>query len=90
MSGYEFFHVQAGDGVATVTPRAPAERGAMLCLRVADRSHEVQQAMADRGVILDFREPDIFRLAVAPLYNSFHEAWRVVQVLHEVTGAPTP
>ena len=31
-----------------------------------------------------FREPDIFRLALAPLYNTYHEGWRFVQILRDV------
>jgi kynureninase len=73
-------------GVETLTPRAADERGAMLCLRVRDRSKEVQAALAQRGVVADYREPDIFRLAVAPLYNTYHEAWQVVEVLRDVLG----
>jgi len=71
-------------GVATITPRSPDERGAMLSLRVAHRSEEVQRRLAERGVILDFRKPDIFRLALAPLYNTFEEADRFAAILAEV------
>ncbi|MFV2063388.1 MAG: kynureninase [Chloroflexota bacterium] len=73
-------------GVEVVTPAAESERGAMLSLRVAHRSREVERGLADRGVILDFREPDIFRLALAPLYNTYHEAWRFVHLLRVVTA----
>ncbi len=69
--------------VRTVTPRDPEQRGAMLSLRVRARPQETQQALAKRGVILDFREPDVIRLAPAPLFNTFHEIWRLVQVLKE-------
>jgi kynureninase len=73
------------EGVETITPRDPRERGAMLCLRVPQRSRAVQAALGARAVVLDFREPDIFRLALAPLYNTFNEAWRVARILREVT-----
>jgi kynureninase len=71
-------------GVEQVTPADPSARGAMLCLRVPHRSREVQRALGERGVILDFREPDIFRLALAPLYNTYDEGWRFVQILRDV------
>ena len=74
------------DGVEMVTPTDPGDRGAMLCLRVTHQSREVQRRLGERGVILDFREPDVFRLALAPLYNTYHEAWRFVRILRGVIG----
>jgi kynureninase len=85
--GYLQRLIDAIEGVETVTPRAEYERGQMLCLRVPERSRAVQAALAARGVILDFREPDVFRLALAPLYNTYAEAWRVASILRDVVGA---
>jgi kynureninase len=72
------------EGVQVITPSDPDERGAMLCLRVPHRSQDVQRKLGDRGVVLDFREPDIFRMALAPLYNTYQEAWRFAQILDDV------
>lgn len=72
------------EGVETVTPRDPAQRAAMFCLRVPHRSREVERALAMRGVILDFRAPDIFRVALAPLYNTYSDAAHLAGVLREV------
>jgi kynureninase len=74
------------EGVETVTPRRASERGAMLNLRVPHQSREVQRLLGERGVILDVREPDIFRLALAPLYNTFEEATRFVHILKSVVA----
>ncbi len=43
-------------------------------------------ALEGRGVIADFRAPDIIRLAPIPLYNSFHELWRLGGILRDVVG----
>ena len=72
--------------VRTVTPRDPTERGAMVCLRIPEHGREVQATLAARGVILDYREPDILRLAAAPLFNTFHEVWRLGCVLQEAAA----
>lgn len=64
-----------------VTPRNEAERGAMLCLRVPDGANDLVKALQAEGIIVDFRQPDILRVAPVPFYNTFHEVWRFGQVL---------
>jgi kynureninase len=54
-------------GFATVTPRADDERGSQVSLR-HPQAYAVVQALIGRGVIGDFREPDLVRLGFAPLY----------------------
>jgi kynureninase len=64
-----------------ITPEAPDERGCQVSLRIADRPREVQSALQAAGVICDFREPDVIRVAPVPLYNTFEEVWSFVQIL---------
>ena len=40
--------------------------------------------MRRRGIIPDFRAPNVIRLAPAPLYTTYHELWRTVQALREI------
>ena len=54
-------------GFTTVTPRADDERGSQVSLRHGD-AYGVVQALIARGVVGDFREPDLMRLGFAPLY----------------------
>jgi kynureninase len=58
-----------------LSPRDPARRGCQVSLRVLDRPRAAQQALQAEGVVCDFREPDVIRGALAPLYNTFHDAW---------------
>ena len=69
-----------------LTPRDPAARGAQLSLRVPDATRRLS-ALEAAGIVGDFREPDIIRVAPVPLYNSFHDAWRAARVLADT--APT-
>jgi kynureninase len=69
-----------------VTPREPERRGCQLSLRVPGGARELQNALANGGVVADFREPDVVRLAPAPLYNSFHEVWSLAAVLARLVG----
>ncbi len=64
-----------------ITPRDPDQRGCQLSLRVPAGARELLQALASQGVVADFREPDVIRMAPAPLYNTFHEVWSLAAVL---------
>ena len=68
-----------------LTPRSPAARGAQLSLRVPDATRRLA-ALEAAGVIADFREPDIIRLAPIPLYNTYHDAWRAARALAETSS----
>ncbi len=69
-----------------ITPRDPAARGCQLSIRVAHRPRDLLHALEEAGVVADFREPDVIRLAPVPLYNTFHEVWQVARILGERTG----
>lgn len=66
-----------------VTPRDPAQRGSHVSF-AHPGGYAVMQALIARGVIGDFREPDVIRFGFMPLYTSFAEVWRAVEVLAEV------
>ena len=68
-------------GVAT--PRASKRRGGHVGVYHAD-AWRINKALIDRGVIPDFRPPNIIRLAPIPLYISYHDVWRVAQHLKAV------
>ena len=72
--------------VEIITPRATAERGCQLSLRVRRNPKGMLAALAAEGVVCDFRAPDVIRVAPVPLYNTFHEIWRFARILHDVTG----
>lgn len=68
--------------VDVITPRDPALRGCQLSLRF-EAAEAVLVMLAARGVVADFRAPDIIRVAPVPLYNTYHDAWRLAELLHE-------
>jgi kynureninase len=62
-----------------LTPPDPERRGAQLSIQVEAAAH-VQQRLQQEGVIGDFRQPDVLRLAPCPLFNTYHEMWRVAEI----------
>ena len=87
LTGYlEFLLRSARDSrYEIVTPTDPEQRGCQLSLRVGDRPKERFDALEAAGIVADFREPDVIRVAPVPLYNTFHEVWRFAHLL-EATG----
>jgi kynureninase len=68
------------DGIEVVTPR---NRGSQVALRMA-HAYEVTQALIARGVIGDFRAPDLLRLGFAALYLTHAQVWDAMQTLRDV------
>ena len=66
-----------------LTPSDPARRGCQLSLRLRDRPRELLSALQAEGVVCDFREPDVLRIAPVPLYNTFGEVWTFARVLEQ-------
>jgi kynureninase len=64
---------------SVITPREPERRGAQISLRVPGKGREWCARLATLGVIGDWREPDIFRIAPVPLYNSFFDVYKFAQ-----------
>jgi kynureninase len=73
----------AGHGLQLITPRDPGRRGGHVSF-THEHAYAVMQALIDRGVIGDFRAPDVLRCGFAPTYTRFEDVWRAVEVLAEV------
>ncbi len=71
--------------VESLTPPAHAQRGSQVALRCG-RAGDVMRRLIERGVVGDFREPDILRFGFTPLYVGFGDAERAARVLAEVLG----
>jgi kynureninase len=72
--------------VRVVTPSDPARRGAQLSIEVDGAGHLTERLAEEHGVIGDDRPPNIIRFAPTPLYNSFHDCWRVGEALNSILG----
>jgi kynureninase len=85
LTGYlEYLIDRTGDErISIVTPRDPCQRGCQLSIRVKDGDRSLHDKLASRGVSADWREPDVIRVAPAPLYNSFEDVFAFAQILTE-------
>ena len=76
-----------GERAEILTPRDPEARGAQLSVRLAG-ARGSSRALFDRllaqGLTCDWREPDVIRLAPTPLYNSYEDCWRAVDLIDHV------
>ncbi|MBW8798833.1 MAG: kynureninase [Streptomyces sp.] len=75
-------YVPAGR-VECVTPSAHEERGSQIALRCSDAG-DVMKRLIERGVVGDFRHPDVLRFGFTPLYVGFADVERAARVLGEV------
>lgn len=64
-----------------ITPSEPERRGAQLSLLFHEKGREAFDALTQKGVIADWREPNVIRVAPVPLYNSFEDVFRFYEVL---------
>ena len=71
-------------GFTVVTPRESAQRASQVSIAHADDGYAIMQALIARGVIGDFRPPDILRFGFTPLYTRFVDAWDAIDRLSQV------
>lgn len=74
------------DVLEVVTPRAPDQRGCQLSLRVRSgraRGRALFDYLAGHGVLGDWREPDVIRIAPVPLYNRYADVLRFARCVQE-------
>lgn len=69
--------------ISIITPSNENERGCQLSIRVKDADKNLFKAITERGVIADWREPDVIRVAPVPLYNTFTDAFHFVEILKD-------
>ena len=77
----EFLLEQSSHNFKIITPSVSAERGTQLSILTDENGKKLFDYLAENGVICDWREPNVIRLAPVPLYNSFEEVWRVGELM---------
>ena len=73
----------ASHPLALVTPREHARRGSQVSF-THPHGYAVMQALIERGVIGDYREPEIMRFGFTPLYTRYADVWDAVEILRDI------
>lgn len=74
---------ELGDDIHIITPRDIDQRGCQLSLSIKDhtKAQTVFKGLRPKGLICDWREPSIIRMAPVPLYNTFEDVFNAVQII---------
>lgn len=75
-----------GANLEVITPGDPAQRGCQLSILAHGHGKALFNKLTERGVIADWREPNVIRVAPVPLYNSFEDVYAFGEILKECMG----
>ena len=67
-----------------ITPENSNERGSQVSLLMLQHGKKIFETLAQQDIMVDWREPDVIRLAPVPLYNTFEEVWRFADTLQQI------
>lgn len=88
LTGYLEFLLKSGENhgasFTIITPQAKNERGCQLSLLMKKDGKKVFNAISKAGVIADWREPDVIRVAPVPLYNTFEEVFSFARIFNNI------
>ena len=73
-----------GNSFTLLTPNKPLERGCQLSLLMHNNGKQVFESLAKLGFMVDWREPDVIRLAPVALYNLYTEVWNFVTAFRQL------
>jgi len=80
LTGYLEFLINDlnNERIQIITPADPEQRGCQLSIQVKNADKNLHKKLTASGVVSDWREPDVIRVAPAPLYNSFEDVFEMV------------
>ena len=86
LTGYfEYLINQFGsESIKIITPSNPEERGCQLSIQVKNADKRLHKKLTENNVITDWREPDVIRCAPVPMYNSFLDVFKMVEILKKI------
>jgi len=85
LTAYLAFMITQNDNSALqiITPSDSSQRGCQLSLQMKNPDKRLYEYISQNGIIADWREPDVIRVAPVPLYNTFEDVWHFTKILFE-------
>jgi len=85
ITGYMEFLINSMNkkDIRIITPKEPSRRGSQLSIQVKNADKALFDKISNKGVIADWREPDVIRVSPVPMYNSYEDVYRFVEILKE-------
>jgi kynureninase len=89
LTGYLEFLLKdlSDENIKIMTPENPDERGCQLSIQFLDADKSLFHQLTAAGLVADWREPQVIRIAPAPLYNSYQDVFNFVKLLKEIRHA---
>ncbi len=67
-----------------ITPSNPIERGCQLSLLFSSKGKEVFETLQQKGIMADWREPNVIRIAPVPLYNKYEDVFNLYEIMKKI------
>ena len=81
MTGYlEYLQEAASKNLRIITPTNSEDRGCQLSIQIKGADNRMATTLLENGIITDWREPDVIRLAPVPLYTNYQEVYTLVEI----------
>ena len=88
LTAYLYYLLQecdsAGNYFSIITPTNPGKRGCQISILIKKDGLKIFNALTKKGIIADWREPDVIRIAPVPLYNSFEDVFKFAAIFSTV------
>ncbi len=88
LTAYLWFVIKSIKGVDEhiefITPENSSEHGCQVSMLMLQNGRKVFDALSANGIMADWREPDVIRIAPVPLYNSFTDVWKFGNTLQQI------
>ena len=82
LTGFLEFLIKKNPNITIITPSDPEQRGCQLSLLTKKNGRELFEKLTDQGVVADWREPGVIRVAPVPLYNTYSDVMRFAEILN--------
>lgn len=87
LTGYVHFvlnEINKEKRIGVITPADEHQRGCQVSMMMLQKGKEIFAELTKQGVLADWREPNVIRIAPVPLYNSFEDVWRFGHIIETI------